>query len=194
MDIFERLANKANVLADTLAQARNMVELHKAIDVLTEAGRSRHVVVACGNGGSASTAEQLVTELIGRFRYARDPLAAFTLTAVSPFTALANDYGYDHAYARQVTALLGQGDVWVGYSTSGNSPNVIEAARAARAVGATTIGFSGSGGQVRHEVDIALAVPTSDLTTIEEVHLILTHLMCEEVEERLFGHTGRRIR
>lgn len=194
MALTARIANKASLLVETLAQPGNMAELEKAVDVLVEAGRHRRLVVACGNGGSASTAEQLVTELIGRFRYARDPLPALTLTAASPFTALANDYGYDRVFARQVDALLHPGDVWVGYSTSGNSPNVIEAAKAARAAGATTIGFSGSGGKLKDEVDIALAVPTTDLTTVEELHLILTHLVCEEVEERLFAATGRRIR
>ena len=194
MDIKDRLTEKSRLLAETLGQPDLAEQLERAASALIQAGKEGHMVFGCGNGGSASTAEQLVTELVGRFRYERGPLPAMTLTAASLFTALCNDYGYENGYARQISALARRGDVLVSYSTSGNSPNLIEAVRAARAVGATTIGFSSTTGRLKDEVEIAVAVPSSDLTTIEEVHLVLTHLICEKVEEALFGQSGRRIR
>ncbi|MEJ2012701.1 MAG: SIS domain-containing protein [Anaerolineales bacterium] len=149
---------------------------------------------AFGNGGNAANAEQLVTELIARYCYDRGPVAAVLLTASGPFTAINNDYGYERGFARQVEALAGADDLVVGFSTSGMSPNVLAGLEAAQSRNARTIAFCGASGDMMNRVDIPIAVDAKFTPTVEEAHLILIHLICGMVEERLFKDTGRRIR
>lgn len=143
----------------------------------------------CGNGGSAAQAQHLAAEFVGRYLRERRPLAALALHSnSSTLTAIGNDYGYEQSFARPVEAFARRGDVIVGLSTSGNSPNVVEALRRGRALGCTTIALTGEGGgKMAAEADILLAVPSRETPRIQECHLLIGHCLCQAVEEALFG-------
>lgn len=161
--------------------------LEQIATVLQGCLASSKKVLACGNGGSAATAQHFVAELVGRFRRERHALAAVALTADSMIlTALANDYGYDHVFARQVEALGVRGDVLVAFSTSGNSPNVVEAARAAQHMRCKVVAFTGEqGGSLASHADVILRVPSRDVARIQEVHDICIHALAEAVEDEM---------
>jgi D-sedoheptulose 7-phosphate isomerase len=144
-------------------------------------------VLACGNGGSAADAQHLVAELVGRFRGDRRALSATTLCASAPtLTAIANDYGFEQVFARQVEALARPGDVLVAISTSGNSANVIAAAAAARARRVTVIGLTGAGGgRLAPLVDHLLEAPSDVVARIQEVHSLCIHALCEAIDADL---------
>lgn len=139
---------------------------------------------AFGNGGSAADAQHLAGELIGRYRRKRRPLPAVSLvTDPSVVSCIANDFGYDEVFARQVEALARPGDIVVGFTTSGRSPSVVAGLAAGRSAGATTILFgSGDGAGAGAEADIALLVPSSTTARIQEMHLLLLHLISEVVD------------
>ena len=147
-------------------------------------------VLACGNGGSAMEAQHLVAELVGKFELDRASLPALALHAnPAALTAVANDYGYDDAFARQVEALGAPGDVLVAISTSGDSENAVRAVLAARAKGMVTIGYlgvKGNGGRLGTLVDVPVVLEASDTATIQAGHLVLTHTICGLIEETLF--------
>ncbi len=140
-----------------------------------------------GNGGSAADAQHLATEYVVRYQSNRPALRAVALTTDSSLlTACANDMGFDEVFARQVEALARAGDVLSLHSTSGDSPNVIRAAQAAKAHAVTVVGFLGhSGGRLKDLTDVVLIVPSDDTARIQEIHLAIEHLICEMVEERL---------
>ena len=146
-------------------------------------------ILFCGNGGSAADAQHIAAELSGRFYHDRDPLFAEALHVnTSYLTAVANDYGYDHVYSRLVKAKGRPGDVLVGISTSGNSTNIIEALKVAKAQGMVTVSMTGeTGGKMRDHSDLLLNVPSKDTPRIQEVHILLGHIICELVESQLFS-------
>ncbi len=152
---------------------------------IAESLRAGGKVLAFGNGGSAADAQHLAGELVGRFRRDRPGLAAIALTTdPSVVTAIGNDFGFETIFRRQVEALGRPGDVALGISTSGRSPNVLEALRAAREKGLVTVGFTGGGGgPLRDLVDYLVDVPHSDTQRIQEVHLMVVHVVCQVVEE-----------
>ncbi len=154
---------------------------------IAEALRAGGKVLAFGNGGSAADAQHLAGELVGRFRRERPGLAALALTTdPSVVTALGNDYGFDAVFRRQVEALGRPGDVALGISTSGRSPNVLEALRAARAGRLLTVGLTGGGGgSLPEAVDFLIDVPHSDTQRIQEVHAMVVHVLCQVVEEAI---------
>jgi D-sedoheptulose 7-phosphate isomerase len=141
-----------------------------------------------GNGGSAADAQHIAAEFVGRFIPDRVPLPALSLaTDTSALTALGNDYGYNTVFSRQVEALGNAGDVAIGISTSGNSPNVLEAVDAARKKGLFTIGFTGSdGGKMKGRTDVLFCVPTRMTPRIQETHITLGHVLCELIDRELF--------
>lgn len=165
--------------------------LAPAIDRITElvadAILSGHTLYTAGNGGSAADAMHLAEELIGRYRHNRRPLPAICLNAdVGAMTCIANDFGYDEVFARQLTALGKPGDVLIVFSTSGNSSNIINALSTARARGMVTIALLGKdGGMARNLADHALIVPSQNTARIQEVHTLFLHAICEQVEQRL---------
>ncbi len=146
-------------------------------------------VLLFGNGGSAADAQHIAAELVGKYKMIREPLPAIALsTNTSILTACANDYGYETVFAKQVQALAKEGDVVIGISTSGSSPNVLEGIKAAKEKGAFTIGFTGEGGrELGKNVDICLAVPSKDTPRIQEAHITAGHIVCYLVENELFG-------
>ncbi len=174
-------------MADTHAEA-----IACCAEVLVEALRAGNKALFLGNGGSAADAQHIAAELVGRFGGDRAPLPALALTVdTSAITAIANDYGYDHVFARQVRALARPGDVVVAITTSGRSKSVLLAVEAARAVGARVIGLTGAAGAAfARSCDAALVVPTHDTARIQELHITAGHVMCEIVESALFAMHG----
>ncbi len=164
--------------------------LLEAAEVLTECLRSGGKVLLCGNGGSAADSQHIAGELIGRLGPGRDrrPMPAIALTTdTSILTALGNDYGFDHVFARQVEALGGQHDVLIVISTSGTSRNVVLATQKARQKGIKTIGFlGGQGGMLKDLVDVPLLVPSDSVARIQEGHITIGHILCDLVEQMLF--------
>jgi len=142
----------------------------------------------CGNGGSASDAQHIAAELSGRFYTDRPPLYAEALHVNSSFmTAVANDYGYEATYARMVEAAGKKGDILVGISTSGNSPNVVRAIQKAKELGITTVGFTGkNGGAMRDICDFMICAPSDDTPRIQEVHILVGHIICQLIEQEMF--------
>jgi D-sedoheptulose 7-phosphate isomerase len=142
-----------------------------------------------GNGGSAADAQHLATEYVVRYQTTRPAMRAVALTTdTSLLTACANDLGFDEVFARQVEALAEPGDLLVLHSTSGESPNVIRAAQAAKARGVAVVAFLGrGGGQLKELADVALVIPADDTARIQELHLAIEHVICDLVEDRLRG-------
>ncbi|MDO9172253.1 MAG: D-sedoheptulose 7-phosphate isomerase [bacterium] len=186
----------ARIFADTLRDHRDAVarlgpEHLAAIVALADdvarawSGGGRLLV--CGNGGSAADAQHIVAELVGRFECERRACAALALTVnTSTLTAVANDYGFDEIFARQVDGLGRPGDVLLVLSTSGNSPNCVRAAERARAGGLRVHGFLGrDGGRLRGLVDGALVAPAADTPRIQEIHILMGHLLCALLERGL---------
>jgi len=153
-------------------------------DALIAAYRTGHKALFFGNGGSAADAQHLAAEFVGRYLLQRDPLPALALNAnSSAVTAIANDYGYDQVFARQLEALAVAGDVAVAISTSGNSPSVIEGILCARRMGLFTVALTGgTGGRLRDLVDVLLAVPSKETPRIQECHILMGHALCDTVE------------
>lgn len=160
-----------------------------AAGIAVEAFKAGAKVLLCGNGGSAADAQHIAAELAGRLRKERAGLPAVALTVnPSVLTAVSNDYGYEKVFARQVEALGREGDVLIGISTSGSSPNVVAALETARSLGMTTIGLMGERrGAMEEFCDVAVAAPSSDTQRIQEIHIVVGHAICEIVESDLFG-------
>ena len=164
-------------------------EVAAAARVIADAVRAGHKVLLCGNGGSAADAQHIAGELVGRFKLERNAMHAVALTTdTSILTSIANDYGFDEIFARQVGGLGSEGDVLMAYSTSGNSRNVVKAIEVARDLGMRSIGLTGAtGGAMADLCDICLRVPDRDTPTIQECHATAGHTICLLVEGLLFG-------
>lgn len=149
--------------------------------------RQGNKILLFGNGGSAADAQHWATELTVRYRVNRPALAALALTTdSSALTAIGNDFGFEQVFARQIEALARPGDIAIGISTSGSSPNVVAGLVRARALGCATVGFTGNdGGRLAGIVDIALIVPSSSTARIQELHVVLAHALCEAIEADL---------
>lgn len=178
IEVKQRLAQDAATLEQVLEVAQRCAQ----------ACQQGHKVLFMGNGGSAADAQHLAGEFVSRFNYDRPGLAAFALTVDSSvMTAIGNDYGYDKVFARQIQACAQPGDVVVGLSTSGNSPNVLNGLRLARQMGLTTVAMTGEdGGKMRDEVDICIKVPSRATPRIQECHITIGHMVCGLVEQIIF--------
>ena len=176
--------NHTRVLNDSNLQ----INIERIVTNIIEAFKNDKKILFCGNGGSASDAQHIASELSGRFYKDRPPLYAEALHVNSSYmTAVANDYGYDQTYARMVEASGRKGDVLVGISTSGNSPNVVKAMLNAKEIGMLTVGFTGSkGGKMKEVCDIMIQVPSDDTPRIQEVHILVGHIICQLIEEEMF--------
>ncbi|MDE1889331.1 MAG: D-sedoheptulose 7-phosphate isomerase [Planctomycetota bacterium] len=167
----------------------NLDVIREVADIIVKAFKNNHRLYLIGNGGSAADAQHIAGELIGRFKMNRRPLPALALTTDSSIiTALANDFGYDTCFARQVEALAASGDVLLAFSTSGNSKGILNAVQIAKNLGAVTIGFTGKdGGLLKNAVDICLKIPSNNTPRIQECHITVGHIVCSIVERELFG-------
>ena len=176
--------NFTYVLNDTNIHTK----IEKIIDLSIKAFRNDKKMLFCGNGGSASDAQHITAELSGKFYVDRPPLNAEALHVNSSFiTAVANDYGYDEIYSRMVQASGRAGDILVGISTSGNSTNVIKAIKKAKEIGIITIGFTGNKiGDMDSICDVIIKAPTNDTPRVQEIHILIGHIICEMIEEKMF--------
>jgi D-sedoheptulose 7-phosphate isomerase len=164
-------------------------EIENIVEAIVQTFKSGHRIYFCGNGGSAADAQHLAAEFSGRFYKNRIALPAEALhTNTSYLTAVANDYGYDQVYSRLVEGITVKGDVLVGLSTSGNSPNIVQAFRVAREKGVITIAFTGEGGgEMKAMSDYLVNVPSKNTPRIQESHIMVGHIICELVEEMIFA-------
>ena len=192
MDCKETLISEyieGSILSKKELQKNHIFQISRIADVITNAYRQGHKVIWFGNGGSAADAQHLACELVSRFFIERKALASIALTTnTSELTAIANDDDFNTIFSRQIEALVKPGDVVIGISTSGNSPNVIEGIRTAKRLGAITVVFTGAtGGKLRGEVDYLLSVPSDVTPHIQEAHIMIGHVLCYLVEKELFG-------
>ena len=172
-----------------LTDAAILNSLSQAIEIITTAFKKGNKVLFCGNGGSAADAQHLAAEFSGRFYKDRKALPAEALHCnTSYLTAVANDYSYDVIYSRIVEGTGVKGDVLIGLSTSGNSGNIVKAFEAAKTLGIATIGFTGAtGGKMKECSDFLFNVPSKDTPRIQESHILLGHIICQLVEEKVFS-------
>lgn len=156
---------------------------------LIETFRIGNKLLIMGNGGSAADAQHFAGEIVSRFRMERPALPAIAIsTDTSILTAIGNDYGFERIFSRQVEALAVPGDAVIGLSTSGNSPNVQKALEVARQAGCTTIGLLGKdGGSIKSVCDIPLIIPSNDTPRVQEGHITVIHILCDLIEQGLFG-------
>ena len=160
-----------------------------AVDIIASSLAAGGQLLIAGNGGSAADAQHIAAELTGRFLRERQPFRALALHVnTSALTAIGNDYGFEHVFARELSAHARSGDVLLAISTSGNSPNILRAIEAARRSNVIVIGLTGeSGGQIRSACDVCLCVPSKSTARIQEMHITIGHAICELLEERLAG-------
>ncbi len=180
----ESIALKQSLLANELVQAQVALMTQKVVDCFKKDGK----VLFCGNGGSAADAQHLSAELSGRYYYDRPPLFSEALHVnTSYLTAVANDYSFDEIYARLTEAMGKKGDVLIGMTTSGNSPNVCRALEVGNEKGMVTIAMTGDGGgKIKELADICIEIPSKDTPRIQECHMLIGHTLCELVEEAIF--------
>jgi D-sedoheptulose 7-phosphate isomerase len=188
--IGDSIGVKQKILADTdlLGTIRHVAEA--CITAYQGGGR----VLLAGNGGSAADAQHIAAELVGRYSFDRPALSSIALTTDSSMiTAIGNDYGYDHVFLRQLEANGRKGDVFIGISTSGHSPNVIAALKRSRELGIVAIGLTGQDGAMMQPCsDYCICIPSDSTPRIQESHIMVGHIICEMVEASLFG--GQEVR
>ena len=167
---------KMSSLVDSIQEAANL-----AITTLQNGGK----ILICGNGGSTADSQHIAAELTGRYKRERKGLSAIALTTdTSALTAIGNDYGYDFVFSRQFEALAKKGDLLWGISTSGNSTNVLNAMRCAKEMECKILGFSGKdGGEMKKWCDLLLLSPSDDTPRIQEMHLLMAHIICDLIEK-----------
>jgi D-sedoheptulose 7-phosphate isomerase len=187
--IISNIQSSIDLKTKVLDDKNILLTLEKIIETIVSCYTNGGKVLFCGNGGSAADAQHLAAELSGRFYFDRPPLYAEALHVNSSYlTAVANDYGYDEVFARLVKAMGKKQDVLIGLSTSGKSANILKAFNEANLIGMTTIGFTGeTGGYLKEMCTYLLKVPSTDTPRIQEVHILLGHIICELVEEKLFS-------
>jgi D-sedoheptulose 7-phosphate isomerase len=183
--VTQQIRESASLCANLAGQADTIVQI---AEQMIKAFRKGKKVLLFGNGGSAADAEHIACELAGKFALSRDPLPAIALTTnTASLTAIGNDFGYNEVFARQIRGLVTKGDVVIGLSTSGASPNVIRAVEQANRQGATTIAFTGARGKLKECAQHVLSIPSTDTPRVQEAHMLAGHIICGLVEQSLFG-------
>lgn len=188
-EISEILLRRQEVRKIVLSNSQMLSSVASATELIISAIEKGGKILVCGNGGSASDAMHFVAELVGRFKYERPALPALALVDnASVITAIGNDYGYEDIFSRQVRGLIKKDDVLVGISTSGNSLNVCEAVKTAKRFGAKTVALTG---RIPTEIsrcdpDCIIKVPLIDAAEIQEIHIMVIHIICEMIEKSLF--------
>ncbi|MDR4989157.1 MAG: SIS domain-containing protein [Bacteroidales bacterium] len=188
MEIRKQILESIKIREALLASEEVSTLLYKAVELIAGVYKNGGKVLFCGNGGSAADAQHLAAELSGRFYLNRPPLNAEALHVNTSFvTATANDHSFDHVYERMVMAQGKPGDLLMAFSTSGKSPNIIKAIEAANGLGMHTLGFTGAaGGDMIGKCTMLFRVPSNDTPRIQEAHMLLGHIICENVERQLF--------
>lgn len=187
--IVDRINKSIEIKEDILKDYTLVKKMCLAVKAIINAYKSDKKVILFGNGGSAADAQHIAAELVNRLYFDRKSLPAEALTAnTSVLTAIGNDYSFDKIFSKQIEGIGKKGDIAIGISTSGNSSNVIEAINVAKEKKLFTIGFTGrSGGKLKEIADICLQVPSDDTPRIQEIHIMLGHIICEIIEKDLFG-------
>lgn len=180
---------------ESLQQSEATSVVYRVAELCIGALRSGHKVIFCGNGGSAAQSQHLAAELVGRYKLDRPAMNSISLTVdTSNLTAIGNDYGYDVVFARQLEGVGQNGDVLIGLSTSGNSRNILLAFEKAKQMGIHTVALVGrSGGRMKEEADISIAVPADTSAHIQEMHITLGHLICDLIEKIIFTNNTCKI-
>ncbi|TSD67720.1 D-sedoheptulose 7-phosphate isomerase [Inquilinus sp. KBS0705] len=165
--------------------ATSVNDIEAACQLVTEAINSGNKIYLAGNGGSAADAQHIAAELTGRFVKERRPLPGLALTTdTSALTAIANDYGYEHVFSRQLEAFAMEGDVFIGISTSGNSSSILNALNSAALIGCKTIGLTGKdGGKMKDICDATIIVPSDVTARIQEMHILVGHILCKSIDD-----------
>jgi D-sedoheptulose 7-phosphate isomerase len=178
-----------DVVNQALADGQLIEAVSNAGEMCIKALNQKNKILLAGNGGSAADCQHIAAELVSRFYFDRPGLSAIALTTdTSALLAIGNDYGFEKVFSRQVEALGQKDDVFIGISTSGNSANIIAALETARVQGLKTIGFTGkTGGKMASLCDIVIKVPSSDTPKIQECHIMFGHIICQLIEDTLFG-------
>lgn len=183
----EESANIKRMMAQNLSDI-----IVEAAQTILNAYKAGGKVLLIGNGGSAADAQHIAAELVGRFRLERAALPAIALTTnTSTLTALANDYGYDAVFSRQLEALANDKDVLIAITTGGTSPNILKAVETAQSKGVFVIGLTGgSGGKLKGMADLTIVVPSDNTARIQEAHITIGHIICHLVEKGLFNESS----
>jgi D-sedoheptulose 7-phosphate isomerase len=183
--IIEQLTEAARVLDDFLSDDENISKIEKAAKLMSDAIASGGKIMTCGNGGSSCDAMHFAEELTGKFREERGALPAISIADPSHITCVGNDYGFDHIFSRYVEGLGKQEDVLLGISTSGNSPNILNAAEAAKMQGMKGVALTGkSGGKLADLADVEIRVPHSGYSDrIQEIHIKIIHILILLIEQ-----------
>jgi len=186
--IESQIRSSVDVKTAVLQDTDLLAQIAEVTTVIIDAYKNNKKTLLAGNGGSAADAQHIAGELVARFNYDRPGLPSIAITTDSSIvTAIGNDYGYERLFSRQVEALGNAGDVFIGISTSGNSPNIIKALAACKAIGITSVGLTGAGGGKMAELcDYCIKVPSSETPRIQEVHILIGHIICLIVEEAMF--------
>lgn len=186
-----------NYIKDSINTKKHILENENILSqikdvslIIVEALKKGKKVLICGNGGSAADSQHIAAEFVSRFYFDRPGLAAMALTVdTSILTAIGNDYGYDKTFSRQVQANGTEGDVLIGLSTSGNSPNVLNAIVEAKAKNIHTIGLTGSKeSEIAENADLCIKVPSCETPKIQESHIMIGHIICAMAEKEIFGN------
>lgn len=187
--IIHQIKSSLEVKQSILADAAMIGTIQKTAEAAIRAYRGGHKLLIAGNGGSAGDAQHIAGEMVNRFRFDRPALPAIALTTdTSVMTAIGNDSSFEHIFARQVEALGAAGDMFIGISTSGKSPNILRALQACKARGIVRVGLTGlGGGDMAPLCDYCLAVPSRETPRVQEAHILIAHIFCALVEEELFG-------
>lgn len=181
------LVEAQEVLNNFLKNSDNLEKLSSSTEIMVNSLKMGGKIMSCGNGGSMCDAMHFTEELTGRYRKDREPLAAFSLTEPAHISCVANDYGYEHIFSRYVQSLGKPEDVLLAISTSGNSENVIQAAKMAKSKKVKVVALTGKdGGKLKAMADIAFVVPSTTTDRIQEIHIKIIHLLIEGIERKLF--------
>lgn len=188
MDIKSQILASIEVKQKILADETLMARIAEVAAVCIQAYKRGNRILLAGNGGSAADAQHIAAELISRYMFERPGLPAIALTTdTSMLTAISNDYGYEKVFERQIEANGKAGDIFIGITTSGNSKNILLAIDKCSKLGITSIGFTGSSGQIGEKCDYLIAVPSNETPRIQESHILIGHIICAHVERALFG-------
>lgn len=187
--IKDQISKSLEVKNGILSDEKMISQIEEISKIIINAYKSGNKVLIAGNGGSAADAQHIAAEFVSRFYFDRPALSAIALTTdTSILTAIGNDYGFEKLFSRQVEANGNKGDVFIGISTSANSPNIIEALKTAKAKGLITVGLANkTGGKMAQYCDICIKVPSTQTPRIQESHSLIAHIICAIVEKELFG-------
>jgi len=182
--VIEELYSHRELVQKVIETLSGDIEI--ACKMMTDAINAGNKVLIAGNGGSAADAQHIAAELTGRFVKDRKGLPGIALTTdTSALTSIANDYGYEHVFSRQVEALARPGDLFIGISTSGNSPGILKAFTAAKEIGCKTLGLSGrDGGKMNGLCDLNIVVPSPTTARIQEMHILIGHILCKAIDDQ----------